>query len=221
MSNYPPAGPPPGRDPARDPGRSRSSSSSTGRNTRPVEPLGSAEESGRSETRDRIFGALAAVVGVALVVLAVFAMTGSLGSKAEPTDAGAAGQNQPSDPAAEPTEEAPPASDPAAEPPPATQELDPNAKAPLTVLNASSVGGLAGDVAATYEAAGWLVNEVGNLPEGNVQVTTVYYTEGNVEEQAAATALQTQFPQIQQVAVRPATISFQGVVVVLTGDYKI
>lgn len=214
MSNYPPFDLPPGRRPAREPGRG----GGTGRNTRRVEPLGSGEESGRSETRDRVLGALAAVVGVALVVLAVFAMTGSLGSKAEPTDSGAAGQE--SEPAPNPsaTEEPPPATSAA---PPSTQELDPNAKAPLTVLNASSVSGLAAGAAATYEQAGWIVNEVGTLSEGNVQVTTVYYTEGSAEEEAAATALQAQFPQIQQVAVRPSSIDFQGVVVVLTGDYKI
>lgn len=67
---------------------------------------------------------------------------------------------------------------------------------PVTVLNNSSLTGLASKVAGELEAGGWPIAELLNYSETQVPATTVFFTPGNAAEEAAAQALVVQFPEI-------------------------
>ena len=89
------------------------------------------------------------------------------------------------------------------------------ARAPLTVLNNSTVSGLAATAAARFRAGGWQVRAVGNFT-GRVAHTTAYYAPG---QEAAAQALAAQFPSIQRVRPRFAGLPGSGLTVVVTRDF--
>jgi hypothetical protein len=97
-------------------------------------------------------------------------------------------------------------------------------KAPVTVLNATEINGLAADVSAAIAAGGWETTGVGGYLNGDVAASTVYYTEGDETQQAAAAALKEQFPQLAGPAVRffelPADTPAPGLVVVLAGPWQ-
>ena len=111
------------------------------------------------------------------------------------------------------TATAPPTSGPAG--PPAV------ARAPLTVLNNSTIAGLADRAAAAAERRGWRVAQVGNFA-GRLPVSTAYYTPGNAAEERAARQLAAEFPQIGQVLPRYAGLppTPAGVVLVVTRDWS-
>ncbi|MDT7570589.1 MAG: hypothetical protein QOE05_763 [Actinomycetota bacterium] len=88
-------------------------------------------------------------------------------------------------------------------------------KLALTVLNNSNVNKLAARAAAKYQAKGWPIKDTGSF-RGRIPVTTVYYAPG---QQASAELLQKQFPAIQRVRPRFATLPGSGLTVVLTRDY--
>lgn len=67
---------------------------------------------------------------------------------------------------------------------------------PVTVLNNSPVEGLASRVAGVLEAGGWPITELLNYSDTQIPSTTVFFTPGVADEQAAALALVSQFPQI-------------------------
>ena len=108
------------------------------------------------------------------------------------------------------------ASAPAGTPSNTTPSPSPAAPVPLTVLNDSTVSGLATQTAAQFHAAGWPIAEIGNL-QGETPVTTVYYAPG---ERAAAEELARQFPGIRDVEPRYAGLPGADLTVVLTGDYS-
>jgi len=89
------------------------------------------------------------------------------------------------------------------------------ARAPLLVLNNSTVTGLAARSARQFAAAGWPIAGVGNL-QGDTPETTVYYPPGLA---AAARELAAEFPGIRRVLPRPAGLPGSGLTVVLTGAY--
>lgn len=88
-------------------------------------------------------------------------------------------------------------------------------KIALTVLNNSNVDGLARRAAAKYRAKGWPIKLEGSF-RGRIPVTTVYYAPG---QQASAVLLQKEFPAIERVRPRFATLPGSGLTVVLTRDY--
>jgi hypothetical protein len=99
------------------------------------------------------------------------------------------------------------------------------AKAPVTVLNATDINGLAADVSELIAAGGWETTGVGGYLSGDIAATTVYYTEGDENQQAAAASLKAQFPQLAGPAVRffelPADVTAPpGLVVVLAGPWQ-
>ncbi len=89
-------------------------------------------------------------------------------------------------------------------------------KLALTVLNNSTVSGLAARAAARYRAAGWPIKLTGSF-RGRVPVTTVYFAPG---QQASALLLQKSFPAIERVRPRFAGLPGSGLTVVLTRDYR-
>jgi hypothetical protein len=179
----------------------------------------------------RLFGALVALVGVVLLVVGVVALgggdSGSSGAAPAPSPS-VATSPAPSRPTGSPsgsrssgpqpttgsrTTAAPPSRTTAA--PPATA-----ARAPLTVLNNSTIDGLADRAAGEVQNRGWQVAQVGNFG-GRLPTTTVYYTPGDAAGQAAATELAREFPQIDQVLPRYAGLppTPAGIVLVVTKDW--
>jgi hypothetical protein len=97
-------------------------------------------------------------------------------------------------------------------------------RVPVTVLNATTVNGLAGKISATIVGAGWESPGVGAYQGGDVPVSTVFFTEGDENQRQAALQLIEQFPQLQGPAPRffelPADVTVPGLVVVAAGDWQ-
>ncbi|MCW2667810.1 MAG: hypothetical protein JWN57_2772, partial [Frankiales bacterium] len=86
----------------------------------------------------------------------------------------------------------------------------------VTVLNNSTVEGLADRAAARFARAGWPVRLVGNF-RGRLRATTVYYEPG---QRAAAQRFARTFRGVPRVLPRPANIPGpRGLTVVLTRDF--
>lgn len=162
-------------------------------------------------TRRRTFGALSLLLGVVLIVVAVLSMLGKLGSSSPSASSGDGSVPSPvstSGSAAATTSAAP-----------TTPALDPNAKAPVTVVNASGTAGLAGRVRDVIVKGGWQVADIGNYTGEVGQTSSIYYPADDQNAVAAATNLQKQFPKLTQLTPTPAGFPFTGVVVVLAGDW--
>jgi len=89
---------------------------------------------------------------------------------------------------------------------------------PLVVLNNTTTSGLAKKAAEQFRNGGWTVRETGNLTN-NIISTCAYYDPSDDAAQAAAKALQKQFPIIKRVQEKFAELPSGPVVVVLTPDY--
>jgi hypothetical protein len=97
-------------------------------------------------------------------------------------------------------------------------------RVPVTVLNATSINGLAAKVETAIGAKGWTSPGVGAYKGGDVAASTVFFTQGDEKQRQAAVQLVDQFPQLTGPAPRffqlPAGVSAPGLVVVVTGDWK-
>jgi len=184
-----------------------------------------------------------ALAGVALLLFGVFAFEGGDGGSSGAAPAPTA-TPQPTDPASgssavtlspapgspATTPQATTAPVPSTRPtggsggPPGTGAPRPTAgtlpRAPLTVLNNSTVAGLADRAAAQVQARGWQVAQVGNFA-GRLPATTVYYDPGDSAQQAAAQELAEEFPQVARVLPRYAGLppTPAGIVLVVTRDW--
>jgi hypothetical protein len=173
----------------------------------------------------RLLGGLLALGGIALLVVGLLALNGSdetPGAAPAPTSTASQAPTETGSPSVSPSPSAttsaaatiPTASTAPPGPPPA-------ARAPLTVLNNSTIPGLADRAAAAAERRGWRVAQVGNFA-GRLPATTVYYTPGNAAEERAARQLAAEFPQIGQVLSRYAGLppTPAGIVLVVTRDWS-
>ena len=181
----------------------------------------------------RLIGALIALVGVALLVGGAVALVGgdagssgaapapspspsrSAGSPSSASSPSASTSGAPRTTTAPRTSVAPPPTRPSATPPQTAA-----ARAPLTVLNNSTIRGLADRAAGDVQNRGWRVAQVGNFA-GRLATTTVYYTPGDSTGQAAANELAREFPQVDQVLPRYAGLppTPAGIVLVVTKDW--
>jgi hypothetical protein len=96
-------------------------------------------------------------------------------------------------------------------------------RAPITVLNSTTINGLAGDVGAQFTNGGWEVSGTGKSPVTDVATSTVYYTEGDTVQQQAAAQLIEQFPDVTGPVPRyfdVPGVAAPGLVVVVTGNWK-
>ncbi|MGY1759883.1 LytR C-terminal domain-containing protein [Geodermatophilus sp. SYSU D00779] len=161
---------------------------------------------------------LLAVAVVALVVLGVYSFTSP------------EAQEVSRDASTEPSATVPaPAVPSSALPPLDVQPLPPvdaapatPVRVPVTVLNATGVPGLAGDIAAELTSGGWSSAGVGQYDGADVATTTVYYTDGDQAQYDAAIQLVQQFPEISGPAVRffeVPDVGTPGLVVVTTGEW--
>ena len=179
--------------------------------------------------RSRLVGGVLALVGIALLVIGVLALRGGDDSPpvaaptttATPEDTATTPSGTPSTAAttvASTTTVVPP---PPPSPRPSPSGSPEVARAPLTVLNNSTIAGLADQAAAAAERRGWDVAQVGNFA-GRLPMTTAYYTPGNAAEERAARQLAAEFPQVGQVLPRYAGLppTPAGVVLVVTRDWS-
>jgi LytR cell envelope-related transcriptional attenuator len=176
----------------------------------------------------RLLGGLLALAGIALLVVGLLALDGS-----DETPPGAAPAPAPTSTASTaPTGTASPSVSPSPSPTTGAAATIPTAttgpgspppvtRVPLTVLNNSTIAGLADRAAAAAERRGWRVAQVGNFA-GRLPATTVYYTPGNAAEERAARELAAEFPQIGQVLARYAGLppTPAGIVLVVTRDWS-
>ena len=182
----------------------------------------------------RLIGALVALLGVVLLVVGVVALgggnSGSSGAAPAPSPSVASSPATPSRSSGSPsasgsgTTRTTTAPRTTAAPPPrpsATPSRQTTAaRGPLTVLNNSTIRGLADRAAGEVQNRGWQVAQVGNFG-GRLAATTVYYTPGDGAGQAAANELAREFPQIDQVLPRYAGLppTPAGIVLVVTKDW--
>jgi hypothetical protein len=96
-----------------------------------------------------------------------------------------------------------------------------SARAPLVVLNNTTISGLAQDAADRFESGGWKVSEYSNY-QNDILSTCAYYDPSVDGSQAAARALAHQFPGIKRVKPQFAQLAswHSPVVVILTPDWS-
>ena len=172
---------------------------------------------------DRVGGVAVAVLGVAVLVVAIVALRHPQGHSAKagaptstPTRNTVTAQSTSSSVA--PSTAAPSTQTPSSPSTSASPSVPASGKAPLVVLNQTSTIGLAAKAAASFQAGGWTVTSVGSL-RNDVIATTAYYDPTVAGAQAAAEALQVQFPGIKRVLPKFAELPAGPIVVVLTSDY--
>ncbi|WP_139206894.1 LytR C-terminal domain-containing protein [Geodermatophilus poikilotrophus] len=177
------------------------------------------QEEARSSGVRRVAVGLLAVAVVALVVLGVYSFTSSEAQEASRSTSPELTATTPAP--AVPSSALPPLD---VQPlPPVDAALAEPVRVPVTVLNATGVSGLAGDITAELTAGGWASAGVGEYQGADVATTTVYFTEGDQAQYDAAVQLMQQFPQISGPAVRffeVPDVADPGLVVVTTGEWR-
>jgi hypothetical protein len=171
----------------------------------------------------RIVGSLLAVLGVVVLVIAIIALRQPNGHQAAlhtsaVADSSSTGSSAPAPSSTPPT--SPSSSSPAA--PTSTTptvSTDPLKAIPLIVLNNTNKTGLADTAAGRFRAGGWTVTSTGNLVN-TIASTVAYYDPSVANAQAAATALQAQFPAIKRVVAKFSGLPAGPIIVVLTYDYR-
>ncbi len=169
------------------------------------------------ESRRRLVATAAGVIAVVVIAVVAVALVGRNAHSSRTTAAG-----HPASKAAARTTAATPAAAPKhprrSAPAPTKAAVPAPARVPLTVLNNTTVTGLAHTAAADFTAHGWSVDQVANYT-GRLAATTVFYPDGDAAAQRAARALAKQFPEIAQVAPRSPELPGSGLTVVLAPDW--
>jgi hypothetical protein len=193
----------------------------------PASAPGSGPRTGRIERqlarrrqRERLIGILIAVLGIAVLVVAVIALRNPHhGATAAGTDTHqSTPQPAPSVPASGASA---PASGSGSGPSSGTSTGTSSivGSKPLIVLNQTTTPDLAAQAAQRFEHAGWRVSSTQEGYQNDVITTTAYYDPAIAGAKRAALALQRQFATIHRVAQRFPQLPAGPVVVVLTTDY--
>lgn len=166
----------------------------------------------RRRHRERLIGILIAVLGVAVLVVAVIALRNPRHS------ATAAGTD---------THQSTPQRSPSARPSAtsgssratSSRRASVIGSKPLIVLNQTTTPDLAAQAAQRFKRGGWRVSSTQEGYQNDVITTTAYYDPAIAGAKRAALALQRQFATIHRVAERFPELPPGPVVVVLTTDY--
>jgi hypothetical protein len=173
---------------------------------------------GTPDSRRRLVGAAAGVIAVVIIAVVAVALVGRNAHSSRTTAAGHPASKAASRTATG-THAAAPKHARRNAPAPTKAAVPAPARVPLTVLNNTTVTGLARTAAQDFKAHGWSVDQVANYT-GRLAATTVFYRDGDAAAQRAARALARQFPEIAQVAPRsPALPAGNGLTVVLAPDW--
>jgi hypothetical protein len=168
-------------------------------------------------------GAIIAVLGVAVLVVAFFAL------RNPKHDSSAAGTDTrtvtPSASAPiSPASSAAPSSTSARSTPRPTPSHTTKSTAvgslPLVVLNDTSTPNLARDATSRFEGGGWNVTTYDENYSNDIISTAAYYDPAVAGAKRAADALQKQYPTIKRVVPKFAELPAGPIVVVLTSDYS-
>ena len=152
----------------------------------------------------RTWPSIVALVGTIAVVGALLVF---FGRDVDPSDSvSTAGSTAPSDAGA--------SGAPTGEPTPTEVAPPVDVKAPVVVLNGSSVRGLAAKTGQVLTAAGWTVAATDNYPRG-LPATTVFYPAPLFD---AAQTLARAFPELTTLAPALEGMSTDQLTLVLTGD---
>jgi hypothetical protein len=169
----------------------------------------------------RVAKGLIAMVIVALCVLGAYSFVSPHTSSAASRTPAASASGSASVAAASATNALPPLATTALAPAPVAAAP---VRVPVTVLNATTINGLAAKVSSALSPKGWPAAGVGAYKAGDVSANTVFFTQGDEKQRQAAVQLVDQFPQLTGPAVRffqlPAGVTAPGLVVILTSDWK-
>jgi hypothetical protein len=177
----------------------------------------------RRHRRERLAGVLIALIGVAVLVVAIVALRNpKKGSIAAGTPtrtvttvltppASRSSSKSPTGSTSQPSASAP------------TSTSSPTTaigSKPLIVLNDTRTPNLAGAAAARFESGGWKVTSFDENYSNDIASTAAYYDPAVSGAKKAAKALQNQYPTIKRVVPRFPELPAGPVVVVLTADYS-
>lgn len=91
---------------------------------------------------------------------------------------------------------------------------------PVTVVNNSTLDGLAALVAGVLETNGWEIETLLNYSETQIDATTAFYTPGDAAQEAAAQSMIAQFPEIAGGAEpRFDGLAGEGLTLAVVGDW--
>ncbi|MGI8678988.1 MAG: LytR C-terminal domain-containing protein [Jatrophihabitans sp.] len=192
-----------------------------------------ARQQARRQHRERLAGAVLAVLGAVVLVVAIVAIAepkdNTNSAAASPTSRSSTTPTPSSTPTrtttsarpAQPSKSSGPTSSGASRSLGSQSgSVDAAArKTPIVVLNNTTRGSLAMQAADRFRAAGWTVSDTGNLTNDIVS-TCAYYDPSSTGAQKAAEALQREFPTIKRVEQKFPGLPSGAVVVVLTPDYS-
>jgi LytR cell envelope-related transcriptional attenuator len=164
--------------------------------------------------RERVAGIVLAVLGLGVLIIALVALRSPNGH-GKVADKGTTTTK----PAVKSTPKTPPATKSSSTSSASSTSSPTPGKLPLVVLNNTDTPGLADQAKARFEAAGWTVTSTDSLTNDIVS-TCAYYDPEVAGAEAAARALQTEFPTIKRVVAKFAELPPGPVVVVLTSDYS-
>jgi hypothetical protein len=181
-------------------------------------PVPGMEDDEPRPPRRRAVGALVAMVVLALLVLGVYSFTSP--ATEEAADAG----SEPTPTATAPVQTSGALPPLEVEPLPPVDDVPATPiRVPVTVLNATGVTGLAGDIADVLATDGWTTVDTASYEGGDVAVTTVFYAAGDDEQRQSAEQLHQVHPEVAVVAVRffdVPDVPDPGLVVVAAGDWQ-
>ncbi|SOD70463.1 LytR cell envelope-related transcriptional attenuator [Jatrophihabitans sp. GAS493] len=182
---------------------------------------------------DRIAGSLLALIGIAAAAVAIVALhhpngrsvaaakqsivTDSAGNEVA-TDSVPVTTTTPATPTTASLSASSPSTSGSASSSAGSTTLTNSKSIPLVVLNNTTQTGLAQTARSRFVSGGWTVSSVGNLTN-NIASTVVYYDPSDPANEAAAKALQGQFPAIKRVKEKFDGLPSGPLIVVLTPDY--
>lgn len=172
-----------------------------------------ARQLARRRRRERVIGALIAVLGVAVLVVAFFALR-------HPHQAATAAGSDTRKMTPSASKSVAPSSSAPTSPSVSSSSGSAIGSKPLIVLNQTTTPDLAAQAAQRFRSSGWHVASTQEGYQNDVITTTAYYDPSVPGAQQAAEALRKQFTTIHRVAERFAQLPPGPVVVVLTTDYS-
>ena len=191
----------------------------------------SSPPTGNRRLFEKFLGVAALVLGILLFIVVIAALHHPKGRQAQPvtsiptnssddTAVPSASRTATKSPTATTTKPSPTATStsPAPSTSAPTTSASTNGKLPLVVLNNTS-STTATTAAGRFTAGGWTVTSTSTF-SGDILSTAAYYDPDVSGAQAAALALQKQFPAIQRVKEKFDGLPAGPIVVVLTSDYS-
>jgi hypothetical protein len=167
-----------------------------------------------------VTGALIVCLGIAVLVIAMIALREPNGHVTAQRTASSVGKQTTTSKPPATRSSTPPAGSSSAAPRNGDSQSTAQVKTvPLIVLNNTTVQGLAQRAAQRFESGGWTVTSYDNY-QNDILSTCAYYDPSVPGAQAAAEALQQQYPMIKRVKPRFTDLPAGPIVVVLTPDYS-